>query len=108
MFKKSALVLAFLSLAACSTSQPRVIQASTGNPDLVVTVGMATQIEMPEDSRISSVVVGNKDLVLAEPTGDVVTVSGKGAEGTTNMIIRARTESGRMEVYQYRVTVRKD
>ena len=108
MFKKSAaIVLACLSLAACAASQPRIVQASASNADIIVTVGMATQIEMPDQSRVSSIVVGNTSLVTAEQAGDVVNLSGKGDGGETNLIIRARDEDGRTKVYQYHITVQK-
>ncbi len=107
MFSKfSSLVLAAALLAACSTAHPKIIQANANNPDVEIQPGMATQIEMPDGGRVASVVVGNKDLVSAEHEGDVVTVSGKGGEGETNMIIRSR-EDGDTKVYQYRVIVRK-
>lgn len=106
MFKKSwALPFFFLSLAACSTAQPRVIQASSGSPNVTLTVGMATQIEMPEDARVTSVVVGNSSLVTAEEAGDVVNLSANSGEGETNLIIRARDGGGKTRIYQYRVTV---
>ncbi|MDD4616528.1 MAG: hypothetical protein PHW76_05355 [Alphaproteobacteria bacterium] len=107
MFSKSlSLVLAAVALSACSSAQPKVIQASANNKDIVIQQGMATQIEMPDGGRVASVVVGNKDLVAAEHEGDVVTVSGKGGEGETNMIIRSR-EGSDTKVYQYRVIVQK-
>ena len=99
---------AFLALAACGTAQPRVIQASAANPDVVVTVGMATQIEMPEGGRVSSIVVGNEDLVSAEQNSDVVNLTAKGSAGETNLIIRARDDGGKTQVYQYKVIVQEN
>ncbi|MDD3370841.1 MAG: hypothetical protein PHE27_03330 [Alphaproteobacteria bacterium] len=106
-FKSAFLLTAALVLSACSAAQPRVIQASASNPDIVISVGMATQVEMPDQERVVSVAVGNKDLVSAEREGDVVTLSGKNEEGETNMIIRARDDDGDIKVFQYRVIVQK-
>jgi len=107
MLKKSAPVIACLFLAACAASQPHVIQASASSPEILITVGMATQIEMPDQARVTSVVVGNKELVLAEQQGDVVTLSGKDAAGETNLIVRARDDGGKVQIYQYHITVQK-
>jgi hypothetical protein len=108
MFNKSAaLFTGFLFLTACAASQPHVIRAAADSPDITITVGMATQIEMPDQGRVSSVVVGNKDLVIAEQQGDVVTLSAKDGAGETNLIIRSRDDGGNVKVYQYHITVRK-
>jgi hypothetical protein len=104
MFKKSALV-AFMVLAACAQSQPRVIQTVPGTPEITVTVGLATQIEMPDAGRVQSITVGNPTLLSAEQAGDVVNLSAKDGAGQTNLIIRARDEDGHLKVYQYHVTV---
>lgn len=105
MFKKIAVLLAFVALSACASSEPRIIQATTGMPDIRVTVGMATQIEMPDAGRVQSVAVGNPALVTAEQSTDVVSLIAKGGEGETNLIIRSRDEDGKLKVYQYRVIV---
>jgi len=107
MFKKSALLLlVLLAFAACASGKPRIIQTSPGSSDEVrLTAGMATQIEMPDDMRVQSVVAGNPALVTAETSGNVVNLIAKGSEGETNLIIRAMDEDGRAKVYQYRAVV---
>ncbi|MGB9152373.1 MAG: hypothetical protein WCD70_04715 [Alphaproteobacteria bacterium] len=107
MFKKSAAALiTLLALTACSTSQPRVIQASADSPNIILTVGMATQIEMPDAGHVQSITVGNPALLTAEQNTDVVNLSAKeGPGGETNLIIRSRDEAGHTKVYQYHVTV---
>ena len=105
MFKKSTALLAFLALTACAASQPRVIQASASNPDIVLTFGMATQIEMPDAGRVQTITVGNPALLTADQSGDVVNLSAKEGSGETNLIIRSRDEDGQIKVYQYHITV---
>lgn len=106
MVKKSSIALiAFVALAACASSQPRVIQATGSAPDVVLTVGMATQIEMPDEGRVQSIVVGNPALIAAEQSGDIVNLTAKGPAGETNLIIRARDDDNRIKVYQYHITV---
>ena len=106
MFKKSlAVLVAAFSLTACAANQPRVIQASVGNPEILIMIGMATQVELPEQERVASAVVGNKDLVSLEQQSEVITLSAKGGAGETNLIVRARDDSGKTKVYQYRVIV---
>ena len=108
MFKKSALLLgACVALAACAENQPRIIQASANSPQINVTVGLATQIEMPNESRVTTITVGNPSLVTAEQAGDVVSLTAKGDAGTTNLIVRAHDDSGNTKVYQYYITVQK-
>lgn len=108
MFKKSAILLiACLFLGACAASQPHVVQASAGSPDIVLTVGMATQIEMPDSNRVTSITVGNTALVSAEQATDVVNLTAKGDAGETNLIIRSRDDDGKVRVYQYHITVQK-
>ncbi|MGE4351455.1 MAG: pilus assembly protein N-terminal domain-containing protein [Bdellovibrionales bacterium] len=105
MLKKSfCLFVSALVLSACASSQPRIIQPDSNVPDIQLSVGLATQIEMPDQGRVQSVVVGNPSLVSAEAAGDVVSLIAKGGTGETNLIIRAR-EDGDTKVYQYRVTV---
>jgi hypothetical protein len=99
--------MACLFLSACAASQPRVIQASQGSPEIVVTVGMATQIEMPEEGRVTSIIVGNPTLVTATQATDVVNLTAKGEAGETNLIIRARDDDGKTKIYQYHITVRE-
>jgi uncharacterized lipoprotein YajG len=105
MFKTSSAVLvAFFALAACAANQPRVIQSSPGSPEITLTTGMATQIEMPDQGRVQTVAVGDPSLVTAEKDADVVNLMAKGA-GETNLIVRARNEDGEMKLYQYRIIV---
>ncbi len=105
MLGKSALVLVVLLLAACSSNAPRVIQATANMPDIQVTTGMATQIEMPNAAKVQSVTVGDPELLTATQTGDVVSLVAKGGSGETNLIIRARDDDGDARLYQYRVTI---
>lgn len=105
MLKKPVLVFALFALAACSSSQPRIIQASSNAEDIRVTSGMATQIEMPRDVRVQSVTTGNPSLVTAEAAGDVVNLIPRSGAGETNLIIRSRDDDGDTKVYQYRVIV---
>lgn len=108
MLKNFALgVVACAVLGACgSSSGPRIIQSVSGNPEIVVTVGMATQVEMPEQERVASIAVGNSELVTAEKDGDVITLSANKESGETNLIVRARDDSGKTKVYQYHVVVK--
>ena len=101
----TSLVFCAFALGACASSQPKIIQASTDAPDIRLTTGLATQIEMPDQGRVISIAVGNPDLVSAEKDGDVVTLFPKGGEGETNLIIRARSSGDDVKVYQYRVHV---
>lgn len=106
MIRKSALaLLSCLVLSACSSAQPKIIQATSGMQDIRVTVGMATQIEMPDRGRVQSVAVGDPSLVTAEQSTDVVSLIAKGGTGETNLIIRSRDEDGDLKVYQYRVII---
>jgi type IV secretory pathway VirB9-like protein len=106
MSKKHILTAALLlALSACASSQPRVIQASSGSSEIRLTTGMVTQIEMPDSGRVQSVTVGNTSLVSAEQSGDVVNLSPKAGAGETNLIIRSRDDDGRTQVYQYHITV---
>jgi Flp pilus assembly secretin CpaC len=106
MLKKTSVTVAFLALlSACATNQPKVIQASGDTTDIHLTVGMATQVEMPDNGRVQSVIVGNPTLIDAQQSGDVVNLSGKGGAGETNLIIRSRNDDGKTQVYQYHVTV---
>jgi Flp pilus assembly secretin CpaC len=94
-----------LLLAACAASNPRVIQASPDATELHLTKGLATQIEMPDQGRVQSVVVGDPALVTAEQSGDVVNLIAKAETGETNLIIRFRDEDNRVRVYQYHINV---
>ena len=96
---------ACLALAACASSQPRVIRAAAGAPDIHLVTGMATQVEMPDGAHVQSVVVGNPALVTAERADDVVNLVPKGTSGETNMIVRAKDDSGDVNVYQYHLYV---
>jgi len=107
MFKKTAaLFITLLALSACASSGPRIIQATTGMPDIQLTIGMATQVEMPDSGHVQSVTVGDPTLVTADQAGEVVNLVSKSKEaGETNMIIRSREDDGRIKVYQYRIIV---
>lgn len=106
MFKTSSAVLvAFFALAACAANQPRIIQSSSGSPEITLTTGMATQIEMPDQGRVQTVAVGDPSLVTAEKDADVVSLVAKGGAGETNLIVRARAEDGEIKLYQYRIIV---
>ncbi len=103
--KKTVAMAALIALSACASGAPRVIQASNESPDLVLTVGKATQIEMPDSGRVVSVTVGDPSMVTAEQSTDVVNLVAKGGAGETNLIIRSRDDSNRVKVYQYNITV---
>ncbi len=106
MSKKSSIALAsLLFFAACAPSQPRIIQASSGSPQIVLKPGMVTQIEMPDAGNVQSITVGNPDLVSADKTGDVVNLLAKGGAGETNLIIRSNDQGSRANVYQYHIVV---
>ena len=106
MFKNTATILiASIALAACASSAPHVIQASSNAPDLRLTKGMATQIEMPDAGHVQSIVVGDPTLVTAEQATDVVNLTAKGTAGETNLIIRSRDDNNEIKVYQYHITV---
>ena len=104
--KSKAAISAVLALAACSADQPRVIQTSANTPEIFLKPGMATQIEVPDNGHVQNVTVGNADLVTAQQADDVVNVTAKGSAGETNLIIRAKDDSGHSDVYQYHVTVK--
>jgi hypothetical protein len=91
-------------LAACASDAPHVVQASANMEEVHLITGMATQIEMPNESRVQSVVVGNPNLVTADRADNVVNLVPKEGTGETNLIVRA-TENGETKVYQYRVIV---
>ncbi len=103
MFKKT-ILLACLALAACASDTPRIIQATSNMPDVRLTPGMATQVEMPA-GRVQSVVVGNPSLVTADRADNVVNLVPKEGSGETNLIIRSADNDGDIKVYQYRVIV---
>ena len=106
MFKKTApLLLALLTLSACASSSPKIIQATSNMPDIRVTVGMATQIEMPDAGRVQSIAVGDPALVTAEQATDVVSLIAKGGTGETNLIIRSRDDDNELHIYQYRIII---
>lgn len=95
-----------MALSACSSAEtPRIVQASAGMPEVRLTNGMATQIEMPSQARVQSIVVGNPSLVSADRTDDIVNLTPKEGSGETNLIVRAVDEDGHAQVYQYRVIV---
>jgi|GEM_PF-901553 len=106
MFKKTAsLLLVLLAACACASSSPKIIQASTNMPDIRITVGMATQVEMPDQGRVQSVAVGDPSIVKAEQATDVVSLIATGGIGETNLIIRSRDDDNELHVYQYRIIV---
>lgn len=106
-FKKGLLVaICGFTLSACSSSgSPHIVQASIGMPEVRLTQGMATQIEMPSQARVQSVVVGNPSLVSADRTDDIVNLTPKTGSGETNLIVRTIDEDNEVKVYQYRVIV---
>lgn len=106
MLKKSILILlASGALAACASSQPRVVQPTSNMSEVSLTTGLATQIELPDNGHVRSVVVGNPSLLTVEKADNVVNLIPKESEGQTNLIIRATDNDGDAHVYQYRVTV---
>ena len=98
-------VAALFGLAACSSSEPRVIQVTNDMPEIRLTVGMATQIELPSDGRVRTITVGNPSLVTATNSADVVNLLATTETGETNLIIRGSDSDGKAKVYQYRVVV---
>lgn len=104
--KITVVVLAFLALSACSSSTPKIVQTSSGSPEVRLQTGLATQIELPESRRVQSVVAGNPSLVTTESSSNVVNLIAKGA-GETNLIIRAVDDDGDARVYQYRVIIQE-
>jgi type IV secretory pathway VirB9-like protein len=108
MLKKSILVCAaIIALTACASETPRIVQATTDMQEVRLTSGMATQIEMPGSSRVQSVTVGNPDLVTADRADNIVSLVPKDGSGETNLIVRAMDDSGRSQIYQYRIIVQK-
>ncbi len=107
MLKKTiAISVALMALSACaSNNTPRIIQTMPGAQEVHLTSGIATQVEMPDNSRVQSVVIGNPSLATAEQSGNLVNLLAKSGSGETNMIIRSIDEDGRSHVDQYRVTV---
>jgi hypothetical protein len=100
-----ATLVAVLALAGCSSSSPKVIQATADLEEVRLIQGMATQIEMPAGERVQTVTIGNPRMVAAERSGDVVSLLGGEGTGETNAIIRTVDAGGRSRVYQYRVVV---
>ncbi len=90
MFKKLLALSACVALLACaSPDKPHVIQVSGDMPEIRLTSGMATQIELPEEGHVQSVVTGNPALVTAERSYNVVNLIPKAGSGETlNLIIR--------------------
>ncbi|MDD5587474.1 MAG: hypothetical protein PHY92_11085 [Alphaproteobacteria bacterium] len=105
--KTASILIALLALAACSSGTPRIIQTTSNTQEVRLTVGMATQIELPDSARVQSVVSGNPSMVTAEQTANVVNLIAKGGAGETNLIIRSADEDGHIKVYQYRVIVQE-
>ncbi len=106
MLKKTAILLAVsCMLAACATSQPRIVQATKDMPEVDLTPGMATQIELPDATHVKSVVTGNPALVTAERTDNLVNLVPKAGAGTTNLIVRSVDDDGDTKLYQYRIVV---
>jgi type IV secretory pathway VirB9-like protein len=103
--KTTSILLTCLALAACASDHPRVIQASSDSPQVRLTGGMATQIEMPNAEHVQSVVTGDPTLVTAEAADNVVNLIPKQGNGETNLIVRAMDDDGHSMVYQYRIIV---
>jgi type IV secretory pathway VirB9-like protein len=82
-----------------------VIQATNDSPEIRLTVGMATQIEMPANGRVRSVAVGDPAMVTATNSADVVNLLASGQTGETNLIVRSADSDGKTKVYQYRIIV---
>ena len=80
-------------------------QASDDMPEVRLTEGMATQIELPSSGRVQSVATGNPALVSADRTDNVVNLVPKEGSGETNLIIRSMDEDGHVKIYQYRLIV---
>jgi hypothetical protein len=96
--------IACVALAGCASGKPKIIQASTGLEEVRLTQGMATQIEMPNEGHVQSVVTGNPELVTAERSFNVVNLIPK-LPGETNVIVRFVDDGGDVKVFQYRVTI---
>ena len=94
-----------LDVTACSSPEPKVIQATSDSPVIRLAVGMATEIEVPADNRVKSVAVGNPSMVTATNSADVVNLIYSGQIGETNLIIRCSDSDGHIKVYQYRIVV---
>lgn len=106
MAKKTILILATCVLmAACASDKPHVVQATSDMPQIRLTSGMATQVEVPNSSRVQSVVTGNPNLVTADHVDNVVNLVPKEGSGETNLIVRATDDGGDTKVYQYRIVV---
>jgi Flp pilus assembly secretin CpaC len=96
-----------IGFTACSSSEPKVIQATSDSPLIRLAVGMATEIEVPADSRVRSVAVGNPSMVTATNSSDVVNLISTGKIGETNLIIRCADSDGQIKVYQYRIVIER-
>jgi len=106
MLKKMLVVLLLsASLVACASNKPRIIQATGDLTPIRLTPGMATQIELPDNNRVQSVIAGNPSLITADHTDNVVNLLPKEGSGETNLIVRGQNSSGEVEIYQYRVIV---
>lgn len=99
-------VAALALLAACGGApKPRVIQSTSATEVIRLVPGMATQIELPAGERPVSTRVGDAELVEAVRDGDVVTLTAKGGEGETNVLVRTSGADGKPGTYQYRLSV---
>jgi hypothetical protein len=106
MSKKLLTLSACFLLLACSASgKPQIVQTSTDMPEVRLTPGMATQIEMPESGHVQSVVTGNPALVTVERSYNVVNLIPKSGSGETNLIIRFFNDDSETKVYQYKVII---
>lgn len=106
---KRAAVLAALiaagALTACAGDpEPKIVQSTSTDQEIRLSVGIATQIELPKGERVLNVTVGNPDLVVANSSGDVVGLAAKG-EGETNILVRVSTAAGEAKVHKYRLIV---
>jgi hypothetical protein len=104
MRKYLPVLLTLLALSACASSEPRIIQPTADAPFITLSVGMATQVQMPDAGRVQNATVGNPDLVTATLDNDVVNLVAK-TPGETNLIIRSREGDGDIKIYQYHVQI---
>jgi hypothetical protein len=108
MLRKTALLaLVAVAMTACSSDKPHIIQTSLNSTEVLLTEGMATQIEVPEAEHVKSAVTGNPNLVATEMSGNIVTLVPKNSTGQTNLIIRTTDEDKNARMYEYRLTVQE-
>ncbi len=105
MNRSAFILLPLFILVSCASETPHVVQVSADAPDISLTKGMATQVEMPEGERVQSVVTGNPSIVTAEKADNVVNLVPGSNSGETNLIVRALDRDNHSKVYQYRIIV---